>query len=37
MDLKQKLSDLQVGHEGEGFLFELLRLLGNRASSGDLL
>jgi len=34
IDLKQKLGDFQVGHEGEGFLFELLRLLGNRFLQG---
>jgi hypothetical protein len=34
IDLKQKIGDFQVGHEGEGFLFELLRLLGNRFLQG---
>ena len=34
IDLKQKLGDLQMGHESEGFLFELLRLLGNRFLQG---
>ena len=37
IDLKQKLGDLQVGHEGEGFLFELLRLLGNGFLQGTYL
>ena len=35
IDLKQKLGDLQVRHEGEGFLFELLRLLGSRFLRGQ--
>ena len=34
IDLKQKLGDLQVRHESEGFLFELLRLLGHRFLQG---
>ena len=34
IDFKQKLGDLQVGHEGEGFLFELLRLLEHRFLQG---
>jgi hypothetical protein len=34
IDLKQELGDLQVRHESEGFLFELLRLLGYRFLQG---
>ena len=34
IDLKQKLGDFQVGHEGEGFLFESLRLLGHSFLQG---
>jgi hypothetical protein len=30
IDFKQKLRDLEVGHEGESFILELLRLLGHR-------
>jgi len=30
VDLKQKLGNLQVGHDGEGFVFESFRLLGHR-------
>ena len=34
IDLQQKLGDLQVRHESKGFLFELLRLLGDRFLQG---